>query len=67
MRANPPLVGLYFDGHGEEMDYETAVKLGHAIRRAARRAKAWAGDRSSYSSCLGNLTNAEDDYKLGLA
>jgi hypothetical protein len=67
VRVNPPLVELLFDGAGEQMDYETAVKLGHAIRRASRRAKAWAGDRSSYSSMLGFLTDAEEDYRLGLA
>lgn len=67
IRCNPPLVALLFDGRGEEMDYETAVKLGHAIRRAARRAKAWAGDTSKYSAMLGNATDAEEDYKLGLA
>lgn len=64
--VNPPLVRLEFDSMVEEMDYETAVKLGHAIRRASRRAKAWAGDHSRYSAMLGNLTDAEDDYRLGL-
>lgn len=61
------LVGLFFDGIGEEMDYETAVKLGHAIRRASRRAKAWAGDTAKHSRMMGILTDAEQDYKLGIA
>lgn len=67
VKVNPPLVGLFFDGQGEEMDYETAVKLGHAIRRASRRAKAWAGDHSKYSAMLGMLTDAEEDYRLGIS
>jgi len=61
------LVRLTFDSMSEEMDYETAVKLARAVRRASRRAKAWAGDTSRYSRCLGNLTDAEEDYRLGVA
>lgn len=67
VEAEPPLVRLMFDNIGEEMDFETAVKLGHAIRRASRRAKAWAGDTSSYSRMLGMLTDAEEDSRLGLS
>jgi hypothetical protein len=62
-----PLVHIEFDGMAMELDYEAAVKLGHDIRRAGRRAKAWAGDRSKYSAMLGLLTDAEDDYRLGIA
>lgn len=64
--VTPQLVWLSFDSAAMEMDYETAIKFGHAIRRASRRAKAWAGDRSKYSQMLGMLTDAEDDYRLGL-
>lgn len=56
--CNPPLVGLLFDGSGMEFDIELAVKLGHEIRRASRRAKAWAGDTSSDRRMFANLTDA---------
>lgn len=58
VKCNPPLVGLYFDGSGVEVEYETAVQIGHAIRRASRRAKAWAGDTTRWTSFMGNLTAA---------
>ena len=64
--VNPPLVVVTFDNTSVEMDYEAAIKVGHLIRRASRRAKAWAGDTATYSAMLGNLTSAEDDYRLGL-
>lgn len=66
VNVNPPLVSLEFDGKAMEMDYETAIKLGHEVRRASRRAKAWAGDGAKYSAMLGMLTDAESDYRLGL-
>ncbi len=64
--SNPPLVALIFDGQWTQMGYEDGIKLHHEIRRAARRAKAWAGDTSKVSTALANLTDAEDDYRLGL-
>ncbi len=66
VQVHGALVGLYFDGSGMEFDYELAVKLHQMIRRAARRAKAWAGDHSKGRRMLGMLTTAEDDDKLGL-
>ena len=60
------LVALTLDSLSVEFDYETAIKFHQIIRRAGRRAKAWAGDRANISRCLGNLTDAEEDYKLGL-
>lgn len=66
VQGAPPLVGLFFDGHGQEMDVPTAGTLSNAIRRAARRAKAWAGDTTSLQTCQGILTDAEEDYKLGV-
>lgn len=49
---------LRFDADAMAMDYVTAIRLGHAIRRASQRAKAWAGDFSRYSALRGNLTTA---------
>lgn len=56
--CKPPLVGLVFDGQCVELDYETAVKAGHTIRRASRRAKAWAGDTSRSKRLLAHVTDA---------
>ena len=61
-----PLVRLLFNGEGKEFDYESGIKLSNSIRRAGHRAKAWAGDSSKTRRVLGSLTNAEDDYRLGL-
>lgn len=64
--VNPPLVGLMFDNIVTEMDYENGIRLHQAIRRAGRRAKAWAGDSSMDRRMIGNLTDAEEDYRLNL-
>jgi len=63
----PPLVALIFDGQMIEMGYEDGIKLHQRGRRAAQRAKAWAGDTNRIRGAYANLTNAEDDYRLGLA
>lgn len=62
-----PLVALRFDDLVTQMPYEEGIHLHREIQRASRRAKAWAGDASRAGRMLGNLTNAEDDYRLGLA
>ena len=66
VKVNPPLVGLFFDGVGKEMGYEDGIRLHQAIRRAGRRAKAWAGDTSLDRRMMGNLSDAEEDYRIGL-
>ena len=66
VEVTPPLVRLLFDGRGKEFGYEDGIKLHILIRKAALRAKAWAGDTNTYSRMLGMLTNAEDDYRLNL-
>ena len=53
-----PLVTLLFDERGVDVDMELAVKLGHEIRRASRRAKAWAGDTSRARRMTARLTDA---------
>lgn len=63
----PPLVALIFDDVWTEMGYEDGVKLHQMIRRAAQRAKAWAGDTNRIRGAYANLTDAEDDYRLGIA
>ena len=66
IEPRPPLVAVLFDGAGMEMGYEEGVRLHFCIRRAARRAKAWAGDTGKGMRMLANLTDAEGDYRLGL-
>ena len=66
IEARPPLVAVLFDDRGLDLDYEAGVRLHHCIRRAARRAKAWAGDTARGTRMLSNITDAEEDYRLGL-
>ena len=55
---SPPLVTLLFDGVGKDLEMELAVKIGHGVRRASRRAKAWAGDSSRGLSVMAHITDA---------
>ncbi len=59
-------VELMFDDRGQIFGYEDGIRLHQMIRRAGRRAKAWAGDTSKNRAMLANMTDAEDDYRLGL-
>lgn len=61
-----PLVRLLFNGDGKEFDYESGIKFSISIRKAGHRAKAWAGDSSETRRVLGSLTDAQEDYRLGL-
>ena len=53
---NKNLVAIIFDEVGVTFGYEEAIKLHQIIRRASRRAKAWAGDTTTTSRVLCNLT-----------
>lgn len=53
-------VAFSFEGPG-------ALEIAVRLRVAARLAKRWAGDTSSTRSAGGILTNAEDNYRRGLA
>lgn len=57
IRCNPPEVGIVLDGVETWIGYETAIDLHFKIRRAARMAKAWAGDTSQVRRLTGSLTN----------
>ncbi len=61
------MVALLFDGRGQMFDYEEGIRLHQMIRRAGRRAKAWSGDTSKGRTMLSMITDAEEDYRLGLA
>ena len=65
-KYNGAEVCVLFDGKGEIMGYEDGIKLHQKIRRAGRRAKAWAGDGSANLVLLAGLTDGEENYKLGL-
>lgn len=67
VRCNPPLVALILDGVSTEFDYEAAARLSHDVRHVSHVAKAWAGDVSRVRRMRGNLNDAEDNYRLGLA
>ena len=56
--VNPPLVGIQFDDQARELDLETALHLHHVMRRAAQRAKAWAGDISRTRRVSAFVTDA---------
>lgn len=64
---NGKLAWLGFNGVCCEVAYEDGLKWSSLIREAARRAKAWAGDTSNQMGIHALLTDAEEDYKLGLS
>jgi hypothetical protein len=51
-------VQVFFDGSGTGFDADFALHLHWDLRRAARRAKAWAGDTSRHRRLQGYLTDA---------
>ncbi len=61
-----PLIRVLFDGEGKELDYENGIKFHILLRKAGLRAKAWAGDTSKTRRVLGNLHDAEENYRLGV-
>ena len=66
VRARGTLVCIQFDDEIIEMEYEDGIRFHRMLHRAARRAKAWAGDTGRSRRMLGNLTDAEEDDRLGL-
>lgn len=56
VRAAPGIVMLVFDDVTTETGYEDAITLSLRIRRAAKHAKAWAGDTGKRMRTLANLT-----------
>lgn len=60
------LVVLKFDDLTVKLDYPDALTLHSWIRVRAKEAKGWAGDRSRTMRGLANLTNAEDNYRIGI-
>jgi len=46
--------------------FVAGLQLAHLIRMAGRKAKKWAGDTSTMKTAAGMLTDAEENYRLGL-
>ena len=46
--------------------FVVGLKLSHQIRIAGKKAKAWAGDLNPVRTSAGILTDAEENYKLGI-
>ena len=46
--------------------FSDGLRLSHLIRMAGRKAKKWAGDTSTMKTAAGMLTDAEENYKLGI-
>ena len=53
-----PLITVVFDGVETDLDLEFAIRIHVSIRRAGRRAKAWAGDRSKTLRITARLSDA---------
>lgn len=58
------LVILTFDGRFYKMHYSDGIKLYAWLRRAAKEAKHWAGDRGRVYSTFARLTDAEANDKV---
>ncbi len=58
------LVKLTFDDQFYMMHYEHAILLYAWLRKAAKEAKRWAGDRGRVFSTFARLTDAEEDDKV---
>ena len=57
---------FHLGGHLFKLHFEAAAKLALHIKREVKTAKAWAGDTGRRFICVGNLTNAEDNYRRGI-
>ena len=58
-------VYLILAEHQIGFHFETALKLSGWLRLAGKKAKQQAGDRSRSMVAIGNLTDAERNYKYG--
>lgn len=58
---------LFMGGHLLKMHFTDAGRLGVQIKANAKIAKAWAGDTSRQWIGVGNLTDAEDNYRRGVS
>jgi len=65
-RTDSELIYLRLKDFITSFHFVAGLQLSHLIRIAAKQAKKWAGDTSSMRTAAGILTDAEENYKLGL-
>jgi hypothetical protein len=59
-------VSLVFNEHAITTHYSSMLQISQWIRKAVKKVKAEVGDNSRNWSAMGNLTDAEENYKLGV-
>lgn len=60
------LVHFYLADYHTSFHFAAALQLSFLIRLAGRKAKAWAGDFNKVKTAAAMLTDAEENYKLGI-
>lgn len=66
IKDNEENLYLFFGNIGLKIHFSDAIQLSQQMRAHAKYAKAWAGDDSRKLTATGYLSDAEQDYKLGL-
>jgi len=59
-------VKMMFGNNLLKFHFTVALKISQWIRNAGQEAKAWSGQKGSYMNLRGILSNAEENYKLGI-
>jgi hypothetical protein len=59
-------VSLIFNDHAITTHYTSMLQISQWMRKAVKKVKAEVGDTSRTWSAMGNLTDAEENYKLGV-
>lgn len=59
-------IKMLFGNNSLKLHFTMALKISEWLRNAGREAKAWAGHRGSLLNLRGILSNAEENYKLGI-
>lgn len=67
INMNSELIYLCFGDLKAGMHFSDALKLSEWMRAGGRKAKRWAGDTSAHKNAMGTLTNAEENYRLGIS
>ena len=65
-RIDSELIWLRLADFITSFHFSEGLKLSHLIRMAGRKAKQWAGDTSTMKTAAGMLTDAEENYRLGI-
>lgn len=59
------MIYIWFGNTSVGFHFESALKISHWLRLAARQSKNWAGDTGKAIHTVGTLSNAEENYKRG--